>query len=95
MPTESAAPTKAIAGQYRFGPFRLDASSRGLYRGDEFIPLTPKAAEILLLLVQEAGRVVTKELLGDDRESRLHASFILDLLEEHRVGAHPKARLVV
>src|SRR5258707_14082074 len=61
MPTESAAPTKAIAEQYRFGPFRLDASSRALYRGDEFIALTPKAAEILLLLVQEARRVVTKQ----------------------------------
>jgi DNA-binding winged helix-turn-helix (wHTH) protein/tetratricopeptide (TPR) repeat protein len=61
MPSESAAPPKALAGQYRFGGFRLDAATPALYRGGEFIPLTPKAAEILLLLVQEAGRVVTRE----------------------------------
>jgi DNA-binding winged helix-turn-helix (wHTH) protein/tetratricopeptide (TPR) repeat protein len=48
---------------YEFGPFRLDAASRALYRGTEFVPLTPKAAEILLLLVEESGRVVTKEQL--------------------------------
>jgi DNA-binding winged helix-turn-helix (wHTH) protein/tetratricopeptide (TPR) repeat protein len=51
------------AAQYEFGPFRLDAASRALYRNADFVPLTPKAAEILLLLVQEAGRVVTKEQL--------------------------------
>ena len=49
------------ATEYVFGPFRLDASRRALYRGTEFVPLTPKAAEMLLLLVEEAGRVVTKE----------------------------------
>lgn len=56
MPNDAAA-----APHYEFGPFRLDAASRALYRGEEFLPLTPKAAELLLLLVQEAGRVVTKE----------------------------------
>src|SRR5688572_10009216 len=48
---------------YEFGPFRLDPATRALYRGVEFIPLTPKAGEILRLLVQEAGRIVTKEQL--------------------------------
>ena len=65
MPTESAAPPKALAGQYRFGGFRLDPTTPALYRGSEFIPLTPKAAEILLLLVQEAGRVVSREHMLD------------------------------
>ena len=51
--------------EYEFGPFRLDAARRALYRGNEFIALTPKAAEILVMLVQEAGRIVTKELLLD------------------------------
>lgn len=50
-----------VATEYEFGPFRLDAARRALYRGAEFVPLTPKAAEMLLLLVEEAGRVVTKE----------------------------------
>ena len=47
--------------QYEFGPFRLDAARRALYRGSEFVAITPKAAEMLVLLVEEAGRVVTKE----------------------------------
>src|SRR3569832_296898 len=47
--------------EYEFGPFRLDAARRALYRGTEFVPLTPKAAEMLLLLIEQAGRVVTKE----------------------------------
>ena len=37
---------------YEFGPFRFDAASRALYRGAEFVPLTPKAAEILLCVVR-------------------------------------------
>jgi len=64
MPTDSAAPPRnASAVSYEFGPFRLDAATRALYRGDAFIPLTPKAAETLLALVEDAGRVVTKEQL--------------------------------
>jgi DNA-binding winged helix-turn-helix (wHTH) protein/tetratricopeptide (TPR) repeat protein len=69
MPTEPAAPSvapaaaEAPAAEYEFGPFRLDAQRRALYRGGEFVPLTPKAGEMLVLLVEEAGRVVTKEQL--------------------------------
>jgi DNA-binding winged helix-turn-helix (wHTH) protein/tetratricopeptide (TPR) repeat protein len=64
MPTDQPAPLASQASsQYAFGPFRLDAARRALYRGTEFIPLTPKAAELLVLLVREAGRVVTKEQL--------------------------------
>ena len=48
-------------GHFEFGPYRLDGERRALYRDGEFIPLTPKAAEMLLLLLEEAGRVVTKE----------------------------------
>ncbi|HZZ91237.1 MAG TPA: winged helix-turn-helix domain-containing protein [Usitatibacter sp.] len=53
--------TEEAGIEYEFGPFRLDAPRRALYRGTEFVPLTPKAAEMLLLLVEQAGRVVTKE----------------------------------
>jgi DNA-binding winged helix-turn-helix (wHTH) protein/tetratricopeptide (TPR) repeat protein len=64
MPTDSSAPTRnASAVSYEFGPFRLEAATRTLYRGDAFVALTPKAAETLLVLVEEAGRVVTKEQL--------------------------------
>ena len=57
---DPVAPPRTLAEHYEFGPFRLDAARRALYRGAEFIALTPKAAEILLLLLREAGRVVTK-----------------------------------
>src|SRR5436190_5046321 len=48
---------------FEFGPFRLEVSSRSLYRGDEFVTLPPKAFDTLCLLVEEAGRLVTKDQL--------------------------------
>ena len=48
---------------YEFDRFRLDATGRVLYRGDKVIPLSPKAADVLLLLVQRSGDVVEKEEL--------------------------------
>jgi DNA-binding winged helix-turn-helix (wHTH) protein/tetratricopeptide (TPR) repeat protein len=61
--TESASTSALEPAQYRFGPFHLDVATRALYRGSEFVALTPKAAEILLVLLRDAGRVVTKEQL--------------------------------
>lgn len=51
------------AGFYEFGPFRFDVGTRTLYRSGAFVALTPKAAEMLLVLLEDAGRVVTKEQL--------------------------------
>src|ERR1700722_17312618 len=48
---------------YRFGGFTLDARGRVLTRGEEVVALTPKAFDVLLLLVQNAGRTVTKDEL--------------------------------
>ena len=45
---------------YRFGRFRLDPTERVLFLDDRAIPLPPKAADTLLLLVQNAGHVVEK-----------------------------------
>lgn len=53
----------AIDLVYEFGPFRLEAESRSLFREGAFVPLQPKAAELLCALVESAGRVVTKEQL--------------------------------
>jgi len=44
-----------------FGPFRLEAGERLLLRQNERIPLTPKAFETLLVLVEHSGRVVQKD----------------------------------
>jgi TolB-like protein/Flp pilus assembly protein TadD len=46
---------------YEFGGFRLDPAGRVLFRGDRAIPLPPKAADTLLLLVENAGNVVEKQ----------------------------------
>jgi TolB-like protein/DNA-binding winged helix-turn-helix (wHTH) protein/Tfp pilus assembly protein PilF len=48
---------------YEFGEFRLDAQSRVLRRGGTTVPLTPKAFDVLLLLIQNAGKTVTKDEL--------------------------------
>jgi TolB-like protein/Flp pilus assembly protein TadD len=45
---------------YEFGSFRLDPTGRILFHGDRAIPLPPKAADTLLLLVENAGNVVEK-----------------------------------
>ena len=48
---------------YRFGPFVLDPRQRTLVRADAPVVLTPKAFDVLLFLVQNPNRLVTKEEL--------------------------------
>lgn len=48
-----------------FGPFRIDLGNRLLLRGEEPVPLTPKAFDTLLALVERRGRVVAKAELLD------------------------------
>jgi Tol biopolymer transport system component/DNA-binding winged helix-turn-helix (wHTH) protein len=48
---------------YNFGLFRVDADRRLLLRGGEAVPLTPKAFDILLVLVRNRDRVVEKNEL--------------------------------
>ncbi len=45
---------------YEFGCFRLDPAERKLMRGEETVPLTPKAFDTLLLLVRSSGRLLEK-----------------------------------
>jgi DNA-binding winged helix-turn-helix (wHTH) protein/Tol biopolymer transport system component len=45
---------------YQFGPFQIDMNERACRRGDEFIPLTGKAFDLLLFLVRDPGRTHTK-----------------------------------
>ncbi|HKA19679.1 MAG TPA: winged helix-turn-helix domain-containing protein [Blastocatellia bacterium] len=46
---------------YEFGRFRIDTGERVLLRDHEVVPLTPKVFEILLVLVQNSGQVVSKD----------------------------------
>ena len=55
----------AVRGAYHFGPFHLDVRERRLSRGDEVIPLRLKVFDTLLVLVENAGRLVTKQELLD------------------------------
>ena len=48
---------------YRFGDFRLDCRERVLWRGDDLVPLPPKAYEVLFRLVEGGGKIVSKEEL--------------------------------
>jgi pimeloyl-ACP methyl ester carboxylesterase/DNA-binding winged helix-turn-helix (wHTH) protein len=50
---------------YRFGPFQLDARERRLSRGADAIPLRLKVFDTLRVLVENAGRLVTKQELLD------------------------------
>src|SRR5262245_43107196 len=48
---------------YEFGPFRLDTADRLLLRDGQHVPLTPKAFETLLILVENCGHVIDKDEL--------------------------------
>ncbi len=48
---------------YRFGQFVLDPDKRELCRADSPVSLTPRAFDVLLFLVQNPNRLVTKEEL--------------------------------
>jgi DNA-binding winged helix-turn-helix (wHTH) protein len=52
-----------VSRLYKFGQLRLDADGRALFRGSSPVPLPPKVAETLVVLVENAGRVVSKEEL--------------------------------
>jgi DNA-binding winged helix-turn-helix (wHTH) protein/tetratricopeptide (TPR) repeat protein len=48
---------------YDFGPFRLDADERVLFRDAEPVALAPKVFDTLLLLVRNKGKIIEKEEL--------------------------------
>ena len=52
-------------GAYRFGPFQLDVRERRLSRGPEVIPLRLKVFDTLRVLVESAGKLLTKQELLD------------------------------
>lgn len=48
---------------YEFGPFRIGEDERLLRRGTDVVPLPPKAAELLLTLLEREGEAVRKDEL--------------------------------
>jgi DNA-binding winged helix-turn-helix (wHTH) protein/TolB-like protein/Tfp pilus assembly protein PilF len=55
MPAESEA--------YAFGPYVVDRPRRALMRGEETIGVTPKAFDLLAVLAENGGNIVSKETL--------------------------------
>ena len=53
-----SSPVKHI---YEFGHFQFDTVERVLLRDGEFVPLTQKLFDILLLLVENSGHIVEKD----------------------------------
>ena len=48
---------------FEFGPFRIDPRERMLLRNGDPVPITPKAFDILLLLVENRGHTLSKDEL--------------------------------
>jgi pentatricopeptide repeat protein len=46
---------------YEFGPFRVEARERRLLRDGQVVPLRPKVFDILLVLVQNGGHILSKD----------------------------------
>ncbi|MGN6519054.1 MAG: winged helix-turn-helix domain-containing protein, partial [Dokdonella sp.] len=81
MLAKSAIPGRAV---YRFGPFLLDAGERRLQRGGAEVSLTRKSFDLLLLLVEDAGRLQSREAL--------YAALWPDtIVEEHTLTWHLSA----
>lgn len=55
--------SRVMSGVYEFGPFRLDLDRRVFTREQQVVPLAPKTFELLVLLVQSAGRALSREEL--------------------------------
>ena len=54
---------RRVAGIYQFGPFELDPGEHRLLRDGADVCLQPKTFEILRVLVEHAGRLLTKDEL--------------------------------
>jgi DNA-binding winged helix-turn-helix (wHTH) protein/TolB-like protein/Tfp pilus assembly protein PilF len=53
-------------GSYQFGPFRILADKRVLLRDGEVVSLSPKAFDVLLLLVEHHSEVLDKDRLMEE-----------------------------
>jgi len=54
-----------MARQYQFGEFTLDESRYSLRRGDRVLRLEKRPMELLLLLVERRGELVTRDEIAE------------------------------
>src|SRR3954453_20374166 len=87
---------------YEFGSLRIEISERALYCGQQPVTLFPKVFDILLVLVEESGRVVTKaELLErvwpgtfvEEGSITQNVSMLRKSLASHFPGENPIATI--
>jgi DNA-binding winged helix-turn-helix (wHTH) protein/TolB-like protein/Tfp pilus assembly protein PilF len=79
--------SNSISNFYEFGEFRFDAEKRILWHDDELIALPPKAAEVLLLLVESRGNLVERrEILekvwSDTFVEEANINYVISLLRK-------------
>jgi Tol biopolymer transport system component/DNA-binding winged helix-turn-helix (wHTH) protein len=77
-------PEQKSAQYYEFGPFRLAAAEHRLYKDGEAIMLPPKEFDLLMLLVQNPGRVM-------NREGLIKALWPDTVVEEANLNVHISA----
>jgi two-component system phosphate regulon response regulator OmpR len=80
------------AAELRFGPFVLDTLRRSLQRDGQALPLTLREFDLLVVLAQSAGRVLTRDQIMDalkghpmeafDRSIDVHVSRIRACIED-------------
>lgn len=58
---------------FEFEDFRLDARLPCLWRNDELVPVPPKALQLLVVLVEQSGKIVSREEL---MERVWHEAFV-------------------
>lgn len=63
-----------LRSTFRFPPFRLDAEQQRLWRGEQLVPLRPRAFEVLHWMLQRAGQLVTREELLSQLWGDVHLS---------------------
>ena len=51
------------AAEYAFGPFRLDLHAGELWSGEQRIEIRPKVFDLLVFLIQNRGKLLTKNTL--------------------------------
>ena len=69
------------AKRFRFGEFELDAADRSLKRGGTVLSLNPKAFDLLLELLKNGGRIVSKDEL-------LERVWPDQIVEENNLSVH-------
>ena len=83
---------EALTVCYRFADFCIDTRNRVLLRGDQQLPLRPKYFDVLAMLVEHAGQLLTKQTLFETvwRESHVTDSALTQCIKDIRkaLGDH-------